>query len=62
MSLNLLISREDVVKEIHCLSIFFDGAGIFATQVQHIIMNKVSTYISLVSPSSINSFSMGAFY
>ena len=27
--------------------IFFDGAGILATQIQHII--KVSTYISLVS-------------
>ena len=43
--------------------IFFDGAGILATQIQHIIINKVSTYyISLVSPSSINSFSMGEFF
>ena len=61
----LLISREDVVKEIYCLYIyfFFDGAGILATQIQHIIINKVSTYyISLVSPSSINSFSMGEFF
>ena len=62
MSLELLISREDVVKEIHCLYIFFDGAGILATQIQHIIINKIYTYISLVSPSPINSFSMGEFF